>query len=343
MTPRKKSQVTLQDIADKLKVTKVTISKALRDHPDISEQRIQDVKRTAEQMGYFPNFAARNLSAKKSNTIGLIVPVIANSFFAEISEAIYNSAFKNNYDIILAVSQEDSERERKHLETMLSMIVDGLIVSVSEHTKNLDLFNKIREMGTPIVFFDRTIDGPNFSSVTHDNKQISFNAVEYAIKQGYKKIGHIGGWQNINIGRDRYAGFAEAMNKYNLPINSDWVFFSGFGKEDGYESLMEMYRNGKLPDFIFAVTYPVALGIYEAANELGLKIPNDLDLICFGNSDINDYLKPTLSYIDHKTKDVGEKSFELILNHINEQKPFKPKNIEIGTSIIIKETCIKRV
>ena len=338
---KKSTQITLQDIAAKLNVTKVTVSKALRDHPDISDSTVKLIKKTADKMGYIPNFAARNLSAKKTSTIGVIVPVIASSFFAQIIDSIYNCAFNSNYDIILAVSQEDSAKERKHLETMLAMRVDGIIISVCENTRNIDTFSKIKSLGLPIVFFDRTIDDDKFSSVTINNVHGAFTAVEKAIESGYKNIGHIGGWQNVNIGRDRYIGFKETLRKHKITLNKKHVIFGGFGEEDGYKGFMELYKENNLPDILFTVTFPVALGVFNGAKEAGLNIPHDLDLITFGHSSINKYIKPKLSYVDLKTNDIGIKAFKLVMENIRVGKKFVPQKIKIDTNLVMNETCIK--
>ncbi len=340
---KKSTQITLQDIAGKLNVTKVTVSKALRDHPDISESTSKLIKRTADKMGYIPNFAARNLSAKKTSTIGVIVPEIANSFFAQIINSIYNCAFNSDYDIILAVSQEDSAKEKKHLETMLAMRVDGIIISVCENTQNFDTFSKIKSLGLPIVFFDRTIDDDKFSSVTINNIQGAFTAVEKIIECGYKNVGHIGGWQNINIGRDRYIGFKNALRKHKILLNKKSIIFGGFGEEDGYKGFMELYNKNVLPDILFTVTFPVALGVYNAAKEVGLNIPHDIDVIAFGQSSINRFLNPKLSYVDLQTNDIGPKAFKLIMEHISAGKKFVPQKIKIDTDLVMNETCIKVV
>ncbi|MCF6270077.1 MAG: LacI family transcriptional regulator [Melioribacteraceae bacterium] len=335
--------ITLNDIAIKLNVSKVTVSKALRNHPDISENRRREIKSVASQLGYIPNFVARNLSSKKTRTIGVIVPVIANSFFADIIESIYNCAFKNDYNIILAVSQEDSEKERKHLETMLSMRVDGVIISIAEHSENKDFFNIIKKRGIPIVFFDRTIDEKEFSSVTLSNKDGAFKAVQKAIENGYSKIGHIAGWKDSNIGRDRYRGYKQALKKSGIKLNSDWVLFSGFGKKDGYDSFMKMHQENKLPEILFAVTFPVALGIQEAAKEVGVNIPKDLDIICFGDSKLNDYLNPSISCVTHNTTEFAEAAFNLLLKQINAGDKFADEHLEIETKLLLKETCIKNI
>ena len=130
------------------------------------------------------------------------------------------------------------------------------------------------------------------------------------------------------------------MRKHKLSINKDTVIFSGFGKEDGYNSFMKMYNENNLPDFLFAITFPVGLGIVEAANEVGLKIPKDLDLICFGDSDLNDYLKPSISCVTHNISDFATQAFRLVLEQIDTKKNFIVKHLEIVTELVLKDTCI---
>lgn len=338
----KRIQITLDDIAKRLNVSKVTVSKALRGHPDISVETTQLVKEVAKELGYTPNFMARNLSSKRSNTIGVVVPKIAHYFFSSVIEAIYDAAYENNYEIILTVSQENVEREEKHIRSLLSMRVDGIIISISEQTKNPDIFNTIRNFGVPLVFMDRVLEQPNFSTVTVDDKGGTYKAIEYAIKKGYTKIAHFAGYQEINIGRKRYLGFEEAMKKYDIPINHNWVIYGGFGEEDGYNSFMKVYKSNKLPEFIFAVTFPVALGIYTAAEELGIKIPDDIDVICFGNVDKGSFLSPAVNYVNQPTMELGKKALELILENIKNPKDFVPKHIELPTHLIFRNTIQPR-
>lgn len=336
----RKPAIKLTDIAARLNVSKVTVSKALRDHPDISRETKKLVRKVAEEMGYTPNIAARNLSSRKSNTIGVVIPKIAHFFFSAVIEAIYDTAFQNNYDIALMVSQEDPEREKKHINTLLAMRVDGIIVSISQHTRDKTIFNKVLSRGVPLAFMDRVLEIKGTSQITVDDKGGAFSAVEQAIKSGYKKIAHIGGFKEINIGRDRYAGFAQAMKQYGLPINPEWVVFEGFGEDNGYNGLMKFYRSGNMPEFIFAVTLPVALGIYSAAAELGIKIPSDIDIICFGNSSMSRF-KPELSYVDQPTDILGKTSVELMLEHIQDEEDYKPRRIQIPTNLVMRETCVK--
>ena len=338
----KSTTVTLNDIAKKLKVSSVTISKALRNHPDISQKTKSLVIKTAEDLGYTPNYMARNLSSKKSNTIGVVVPKIAHFFFGSIIESIYDLAFENNYEIILMVSQENSEREKKHIQTMLSMKVDGIIVSISQETTNYTIFNKVIERNVPIVFIDRIPNLTNVNKVFVDDKCGAFNAIEQAIKVGYKKIGHFAGYDEVNIGLQRFIGFTEAMKKYKIPLNNEWIFKGGFGEQYGYDSFMKLYNSNNLPEIIFTVTYPVALGVYRAVHELGLNIPEDIDLICFGDATEQKYLQPPLSCVNQPTSLIAQNAMEILLSQINDPGNNKVKSVEVPTNLILRGTCIKR-
>ncbi|MBK7106033.1 MAG: LacI family DNA-binding transcriptional regulator [Ignavibacteriae bacterium] len=333
--------IRLSDIAEKLNVSTVTVSKALRDHPDISPQTKKLIIKAASEMGYTPNFMARNLSSRKSNTIGVVVPKIAHFFFGSIIESIYDIAFTNNYEIILTVSQEDEEREKRHIQTLLSMRVDGIIISISQDTKDYSVFETVKSRGVPIVFMDRIPQISNIDTVFVDDRGGAFKAVEHAIKLGYKKIAHFAGYSEINIGKQRYLGFEDAMKKYNLPINPNWICHGGFGEKYGYDAFMRLYKENNLPDLIFTVTYPVALGIYMAASEVNMKIPDEIDVICFGDAKIQKFLSPPLSCITQPTNLIAEKSMEILFNRINypEEKP--SQNIEIPTELVIRGTCKK--
>jgi LacI family transcriptional regulator, galactose operon repressor len=334
--------ITLGDIAERLKVSKVTVSKALRGHPDIPKKTAERIKKVANQLGYSPNYMARNLSSKKSNTIGVVVPKIAHFFFGSVIESIYDAAFHNNYEIILTVSRENAQRESTHIESLLAMRVDGLIVSISQETKNTNIFKKVKKLGVPLVFMDRVLDIPGASKVTVDDEGGSFKAIEMAVKNGYTKIGHLAGYPEINIGKARYRGFERAMKQYGMRINPDWIIYGGFGEEDGYNGFMKLYKSGNFPEFLFTVTYPVALGVYSAIQDVGLTIPDDIDIICFGNSDVNRFIKPSLTCINQPTEILGKTAVELIVEHIKNYDNFEPKHIEIPTEIIVRETCTNK-
>jgi LacI family transcriptional regulator len=339
---KKGFQVTLSDIAKRVNVSKVTVSKALRGHPDISTETTKKIKRVARELGYSPNYMARNLSSKRSNTIGVIVPKIAHFFFSSVIEAIYDAAFENNYEIILTVSQENAERELRHVQSLLSMRVDGLIVSLSEQTTDTSVFDTVKEMGVALTFMDRVIERPGFNTVFADDWAGAFAATEQAISIGYRKIAHLGGYQHVNIGKERYLGFEAALKKHDIPVNPGWIVLGGFGETDGYHGFMKLHQSGNLPEFVFAVTFPVALGMYRAAEELGMKIPDDIDLICYGSSGLNQFLSPPMSYVEQPTTELGRRAFELTLDNIRVGEQYVPHHVKLPTRLVLCKTCVKR-
>lgn len=338
---KKNNKIKLEDIAKRLNVTKVTVSKALRDHPDISQATIKLVKSTAQKMGYVPNFTARNLSSKRTNTIGIVVPKIAHYFFGSIAEALYEAAYKNDYELILTVSQEDEQRERKHIETLLAMNVDGLIVAISKETNDYSIFNTVKRHNVPMVFIDRIPELNNVNKVRVSDEHGTFEAIEHAIHLGHQKLLYLASYKNINIGKERISGFKKALRKNKIKLTKNSIIHGGFKEEFGYQTIMNLHRLSDLPQMVFTETYPVALGIYKAAYELRLKIPNDLDVICFGNADVQEFLNPPLSCVAQPTSTIAEKAVELLLENIINKENFRPKEIVIPTELIIRGTCTK--
>ncbi|MFH1214057.1 MAG: LacI family DNA-binding transcriptional regulator [Candidatus Neomarinimicrobiota bacterium] len=338
----KPPHVTLDDIARRLNVSKVTVSKALRDHPDIGPATKREVLAVAEKLGYVPNFIARNLSARKSRTIGLVVPKLAHHFFASCIEAIYNAAYVSQYDIIMTVSQENPEYELKHIQTLLAMRVEGLLISVTENTTDVGIFKGIEQYGVPVVFFDRIPTGIEGNYVVTDDRAAAVRLIDYAIQAGNRKIAHFAGYSHTNIGRERQAGFRQALAENGLTVREEWIIEGGFGEQAGYDAFKQLIAQNDLPELIFAVTFPVALGIYSAAQELGLKIPGDIDVICFGGGQFNRFISPALTYMDQPAGAIGEKAIELLLNELRDPDALRERQIVIPSQLILGETCRKK-
>lgn len=341
---KKGIQVTLSDIAMKIGVSKVTVSKALRGHPDISRETVKKVKKVAKDLGYFPNFMARNLSSKHSNTIGVVVPKIAHFFFSTMIEAIYDVAFENNYEIILTVSQEDAKRELCHIKSLLSMRVDALIVSVSQETTDFSIFHKVKEMGVPLTFVDRVLDDRSFNTVANDDRGGALAAMEHAISVGYTKLAFLGGYEHVNIGHLRRVGFEDALQKHGIPVRPEWIVHSGFGEEDGYNGFIKLCETGALPEFIFCATFPIALGVYRAAEEFGVKIPQDIDLMCFGSGVANRFLSTRISCVDQPVAELGRKAMEVTLAAIQSTSDDSvPQHVQLDTTLKLADTCIRKI
>jgi LacI family transcriptional regulator len=333
--------VTLNDIAKHLGVSIITVSKALRGHPDISETTASLIRKTANELGYSPNFMARNLASRKSKSIGVVLPQIAHHFFSTIMDYIYDYATLHGYQVFLTVSQENSEMQKKQIQTLLSMRVDGLIISISQDTSNFEIFENALKQMIPIVFMDRIPDIANCNTVTVDDRGSAYRATEHAIKIGYKKIAQFAGYSNINIGRERIIGFKQALTDHGIDINNKWIIEGDYEEKHGYDSFMKLYYEKNMPDLILAVTFPVAIGIYTAAKVVGMRIPEDIDLICFGNSPVHEFLSPPLSCVNQPTDQLAKKSVDLLLENIDSPDKFNYQQIIVDTELILRGTCIR--
>lgn len=311
-------RIRLVDIADRLNITKVSVSKALRDHPDISRDTREMVKKTAAEMGYSPNLLARSLSSQKTNTLGAVVPKIAHSFFASIIDAIQEEATEKGYGIVLAVSNERADLERQHIERLLAMRVDGLLVSVSQQAPDLEVYEKVRTMRVPLVFFDRRIDSLPFTSVTVDDRGGAQRAVEYMIEAGNTRIAHIAGSLDTEIGRARLDGYEDALRAHDIPIREEWVIGGGFDEHHGYRACKRLFAaGGDIPEVIFAATFPVGLGVRAAVKEVDPLLLDHIEILSFGVGSFEESFLYPQYCVRQPTRLMGQEAVRLLLDQIN--------------------------
>ncbi len=327
-------RVRLIDIAERLNITKVTVSKALRDQPDISKDMRALVKKTAAEMGYTPNLVARSLSSQRSHILGVVVPKIAHPFFAAVIDAIQEEATKKGYGILLAVSNENAALERQHIERLLAMRVDGLLVSVSKQQPDLSVYQQVRDMHMPLVFFDRQIEDAGFSSITIDDRLGAFHAVDHLIQQGYRKIAHIAGTHDVAIGRERRAGYEEALRKHDLPVFEPWVIAGGFDEWHGYDAFVQILHTDALPDAVFAVTFPVGLGVYGAMREHAPDLLDTVQILTFGDGEVNAFYPYPHLCVRQPTQEMGHRAVEILLAEIEGTADGPAQRVVLQTSLV---------
>jgi LacI family transcriptional regulator len=209
------------------------------------------------------------------------------------------------------------------------MRVDGVLVCVSQQTKEPKIFEQVKKVGIPLVFFDRQIEHLNLSSIVFDDRQGAIKTIDKLIAEGYKKIAHFTGYQTINVGRERRLGYIHSLNKHYIKIREDWILEGGFGIADGIRSFMKLHNEKELPEVILAVNIPVALGIYKAAREVGLKIPEDLGVVAFGFCETAALFTPTLSVISQDPRTLGKMAMGILLNEIEQKKSGNKQHINL--------------
>jgi LacI family transcriptional regulator len=330
------------DIAQKLKVTRITVSKALRNHPDISTEMKKKVHETAEELGYIPNLIAQNLTSKKTNTLGVIIPDLENSFFAYAADSIIDTANNQNYIVFVTVSRENQNNENANIKKLIGMRVDGLLVCVTQQTDNPQIFNNIKRLNIPLVFFDRQFAGLDFSTVTFDDRNGAINALEEIIENGYSKIAHIAGYSNVSIGKERCEGYKQALQGKGLTINPNWIIEGGFEVTDGYNAFMKLLHSNPLPEIIFAVNDRTALGAYHAANNVGIRIPEDIGIVAFGFDEIAQTFTPTLSVINQNPRILGSTATYMLMDLIENRDITKFKQVMIKEEFIWNESILRK-
>lgn len=326
------------DIAKKLNISRVTVSKALRDHPDISGSMKKKIAETASKMGYVPNLIARQLNSRKTFTIGIVVPDLENSFFSYIVDSMIDYATEHNYFTILTVSREKEKIEKQNIEKLAGMRVDGLLVCLSQETTDRKVFDVVEKMKIPLVFFDRAFENLKFSRVTFNDKPGAVNSLNRIIGQGYSKIANFAGYSSTNIGKQRKEGYIQALMQNKIPVRKEWIIEAGFELKDGYESFRKLNSSGSLPEIIFTVNDRVAIGAYKAAKEAGLRIPEDVGIFGFGFYEITDFFDPQLTVINQDPRKMGLEAIKLLINEIETGSKSKTTEILIDEEFLWRKS-----
>lgn len=330
--------VTLKEIAQQLGISITTVSKALKNYPDVSEKTKKAVLDMAKSLHFTPNSFAVNLRTKESKTIGLIIPEVVHHFFSNVIKGIIAEAEKSGYLVIILQSSESKELEIKQVDLLMNKRVDGILLSLSNESNDDEHLKEIIRKDIPFVMFDKISKLINCSKVIINDQKAAFDATEHLINKGCKKIAHIRGPVNPQNAIDRFLGYKKALEKHNIPFDKTLVYTcKGSEFEEGYDFAKEIMADHKDVDGVFCVTDIVAIGVINYLNEINVAIPQQVKVIGFSNWFMGQVITPKLSTVDQPGYEMGVTSFNLLLEEINERrdlKPFVPKTIELKTAII---------
>ncbi len=333
----KNGQVTIKDIAKELNVSCSTVSRALKDFPGISPATKKAVTDLAKKYNYRPNAIALSLRNQKTNIIGVIIPETVHFFFSTVISGIEDAAMSEGYNVMICQSNENYEREADSIDALMGARVDGLLVSISRETGNLDHLKKVAEEGTPMVFFDRLVEGMNASSVIIDDYQGAYDATEHLIEQDCKNIVHLTGPSNLIIGRKRKEGYVSALEDYEIPVKEEYIVECREGTSEEAEQVMtKLVKTGMAIDGVFASNDVAALGALKAVKNTGLKIPRDIAIIGFSNWQFSSLVEPGLSSVSQPGYDIGQQATHLILEEINSKEKTKSQIKILDTELIIR-------
>jgi len=338
--------ITIKDIATALGLSTSTVSRALRDSHEISVETKKLVRAYAEEHNYRPNPIALSLKEKRSRSIGVVVCEIANSFFSQIINGIESIAYDRGYNVIISQSHESYKREVIDLNYLASRSIDGLLISVSMETTNFDHLKSLRDKGLPIVFFDRVVDEIDTHKVIIDNATGAYNATVHLIENDFKRIANINISEHSFIAQGRLSGYKKALQDHNVPIDETLIRYCEHGGQDYAELEREMdalFAEKKKPDAVFAGSDTMTMGILRYFKSRKMRIPEDIALVGFSNSENADLLQPALTVIKQPAFEMGKKATELLLKVIEAKRPDKDfEKFVLPAELVVRESSERK-
>lgn len=332
-----KRAATIKDIAKALGVSISTVSRALQDKPEISEDTKVLVRETAKKLKYRPNSMAVALKTQKSYSIGVVVPQIVSFFYASVVKGIEQVANDLGYQVFVSSSNEDMEKEQQNVFGFMDHRVDGMIVSLSKGTDQFGHIQHIEEQSVPLVLFDRTSKEINVPKVVANDADAAYMAVSHLIDRGAKRVALVTGPEHMLIGRNRLRGYKAALNNYNLPVESRLITRCNLTVHDAHEATLRLLESDNPPDAIFGINDEVAIGALFAIKEKGLSIPKDVSVVGFSNSRRSRYIDPSLSTMDQNPVKIGTLAAKLLFEQIQGKPGYgETKEIIVPADLIVR-------
>ena len=329
-------------IAEKLNISVSTVSKALKDYPDVSDKTKGLVKELAKTLNYQPNAFAVNLRTKESKTIGLIIPAIVHHFFSNVIKGILAQAEKKGYLVIILQSNESYELEKKQINLLLRQRVDGILISIANTTRNFTHLSDVITQGKPLVMFDKIAKILECSKVVIDDRKAAKDATQHLIDTGCKRIAHFRGPLLSQNSIDRFLGYKEALEENNFIYDSSLVYICECGDssfEEGKFNAKKLLQDHNDVDGVFINTDLVAIGALTAFAEMGIKVPDDISIVGFSNWFMSSVISPSLTTINQPGFEMGKAAFKQLHKELKQRK--KSKTV-VYEKIILDTALVKR-
>ena len=326
----------LKDLAKALGVSIPTVSRALKDSPEISSELRTKVKKLAKEMNYRPNPFAMSLRKNTPRIIGVVVPDIVTHFFASILNGIENMAVANGYFVIITTSHEAYEYEKRNIENLVNMRVEGL----SQETRDYSHLAALKDINMPLILFDRVCLTDQFSSVVADGVQSAQMATQHLLDTGSKRVAFIGGANHLDIVTKRKHGYLEALRDNHIPIEKELVICRKIDYEEGKIATETLLSLPQPPDAILAMNDTLAFAAIEVIKEHRLRIPEDIAIIGYTDEQHANYVEPKLSAVSHQTYKMGETACQLLIDQIKGDKTVR--QVIIPTNLQIRESSRKK-
>jgi LacI family transcriptional regulator len=339
----KKNKTTIKDIANVLNISAAAVSKALHNDSRISEKTKKAVRQVAENLNYQPNHLASALRSGKSKLVGVIVPKTNSNFFSATIHNIEEVLNKEGYNIIITQSNESYKKECDNIDTLLFTQVDGIIVSMANETIKLDHFEKIKSSGIPLITFDRGENDLNVDYVGIDDFNSSHTIVDHLVKQGCKRIAHIGGYKRTRIYNNRIRGYKDALKKHNLSLDKNLLIESSLTIKDGREKMLQLLALEKRPDAVYIAGDYAALGALQVLNEKKINVPKEIALVGFGDEPFTNMVTPSITTMNQHPYEIGKIAAETFLEYTKKSKIEQSLNkMILEAKLIVRESSLKK-
>jgi len=332
---------TLADIARALGVSKMTVSRAINNHPEISPETRARILDAAQRMNYRPNQFARALTTNRSYLLGVVVPDLMHSYFAEICRGIETVAKPLGYQNLICSTDEDTANEESEVEALLPR-TDGLILASSASPSETKFYRRLVRERAKLVLIDRQLEGIKCPTVTTDDVKVGELATEHLLNLGHARVGHLKGTV-ASTASLRFEGYQKALAKSRTPFDAELVRDCGFTESDGYRATREWLSNGDLPSAIFAANDPAAIGAMSAITEAGLRIPEDIAIVGGGNIHYGDMLSVPLTTIAWSTSEMGQAAARLLIDLVEGKRGTKEQHIIVEPELVIRASCGARI
>lgn len=337
----KSSEPTIHDIARVLQISASTVSRALNNSSRISAKTKERIKEVAEELGYRPNTLASNLRNKKSNTIGIVVPLINRHFFSSVISGVEDVAFKAGFNVVISQSNDLVEKEKTIVHSMFLNRVDGLIISISMQTSSFEHLKEFKRKNIPLVFFDRVVPEIETDKIIIDDYAGAFKVTQHLIDQGYKRIGHLAGPQNLLTYNFRKKGYIDALLKNGMEYDQSLVHENTLTSEAGVIATKEFMSLQNPPDAIFCGNDITALSSIMYLKDRGVKIPQEMGIVGFSNEPFSKVVSPSISTIAQPAFEMGKKAAELIIRKI-ENIDKSVSTIVMPSELIIRDSSFRK-
>jgi LacI family transcriptional regulator len=341
----KKKDITIYDIAQHLSLSSATVSRALQDHPSIKKQTKQKVLNKAKELGYRYNHFAGSLRKQQTNTIGFLVHELNSSFINSVLSGIEKITTAAGYNLLIAHSSENFEKEIANAENFFNQRVDGLIASLTFETENLNHFKPFNDKGIPLVFFDRVDENNDHNtSVIIDNYKCGYQATRHLIEQGCKRIVISTSSLKRNVYRERHRGYKDALHDNGLAYSEKLVIINDLSEKAATENANRILKMNPLPDGIF-ITHDFSAAIcMQVLIDHGINIPADIAVVGFNNDDISKLVQPRLTTINYPGKDLGEIAARNLIDQLNNKNLLQITNrIIVRSELIIRQSSLKKI